>query len=111
MSVAPFLWLVKKQYSVTPDIPDSALCTSYRKQLPVLSRGTGNAYWGYEAAFLELKIMNLTSLNQWKKSFVCLILVFKGFFVHSGVQHSKVPQPSERLGINNISGHASCHES
>ena len=42
MSVAPFLGLVKKQYSVTRDIPDSALCTSYRKQLPVLCRGRGN---------------------------------------------------------------------
>ena len=42
MSVAPFLGLVKKQYSVTRDIPDSALCTSYRKQLTVLCRGRGN---------------------------------------------------------------------
>ena len=42
VSVAPFVGLVKKQYSVTRDIPDSALCTSDRKQLPVLCRGRGN---------------------------------------------------------------------
>lgn len=85
MSVAPFLGLVKKQYSVTHDI------TSFnRKQLPVLCWGRGTGYSSYEAALLALKkFMNLTNLTA-DKNVICLILVFKGFFVHSILQHSKV---------------------
>ena len=98
-------WRNSIQYSVTRDIPGSALCTSYRKKLPVLCYGRGNGYWSYEATFLEVKrFMNLTILSH------CLILIFKGFFVHSRVQQSKVPQGRWEIGNYNISGHASCHE-